>query len=334
MFDSAKVYFPMTDTVCKRLRNNDAEHHGIRLYGNRFYLTHPFGYPKIAARISFDQKEISLETSLPKFLQGHNVFGSNRLEYLCLGVLHEIYQQLGLELTRREERMVRDKGIRLGRLDLVCSFQLESDQEATRVIELVLDQLKARKLPWAAYGGVDVETVYNRPNSTRVTDKFYNKSHELLKHRIRESVPERGRIQKLAVGLVRFELGLRGKQLVELDRCWTDQWQQSDVKEILMARIAKLDFQGVIREQLNSSEIEGLKMRERMVYAMWMQGVDLRKISNYAPVKSAREILRKRNIDVFRPRGIGAELPLNSILTADNAFFYTPKILKERGAIF
>ena len=88
MFDTVKPYYYLTDTVFDRLSNNKALRRvGVKIYGNGFYLPHPFGYSNPKVFFNLEDREIWLESSLPKLLQGHNVFGSNRLEYLCLEVL-------------------------------------------------------------------------------------------------------------------------------------------------------------------------------------------------------------------------------------------------------
>jgi hypothetical protein len=81
--------------VLDRLQDdNTLERKGVKLYGNGFYLIRPFKYDNPKVSFNLEKRELCIETSIPKLLQGHNVFGSNRVEYLCLAVLDLIYQRL------------------------------------------------------------------------------------------------------------------------------------------------------------------------------------------------------------------------------------------------
>ena len=144
MIDTCKFYAPLTNRVRRALSiARDAEHPNVKIYGNYFFLKHPHGLKNIKVYFSLDRGEFWLETSLPKTLQGHNVFGSNNLEMLCLAVIKLVYTQLGVKFTKDEEREIREAGIRLGRLDITCSFWLESTEMVAQVLEYLYEQFRA-----------------------------------------------------------------------------------------------------------------------------------------------------------------------------------------------
>lgn len=339
MIDTAKPYFLITPLVFDTLQNPSAlSAKGLKLYGgNKFYIKHPFGYENVAVRINLGKRVIWLETSLAKFVQGHNVFGSNRTEYLCLKVLEEIYRQIGLVFSEAERKLVRDKRIRLGRLDLTASFRLHSQQEVIDVLALIFEHMKTEGCTWGAYGIGNVETVYNLPNSTRLTDKFYNKYLEILIHKIPFDVPERDRIIEFVERLIRFELTLRGKEL-SVRRglsCYADEWTPSVVRQVIMKRIKKLNFQGAIKQSLQVQKIVGLNKGEQMFYDLWVSGCDFSSSQvSYAPLNRARAAILSRGVDIFKSRASSTNIALNQILTADNAYFYAPKALANTEAIF
>ena len=340
MIDSAKIYFHTTPKILDRLQDVSAlDHIGLKLYdGKRFYLKHPFGphYKNIPVWVNFDKQHMVLETSMAKFVQGHNVFGSNRAERLCFYVLKDIYRQLDVAFTADEKKLVKKKRIRLGRLDLTCSFRLNSQQEVWDILSLIFAQLKSNNSSWGAFGKNNIETVYNQPNSTRLTDKFYNKYQEILQHKIPLDVPERDRIVELSQKLVRFELTLRGKELSGnrgFGR-YADEWTPSVVRQTIMARINKLNFQGSIKQSLQPSKIDGLKKGAQVFYDMWATGTDLSQHSQYSPIAKSRTAILKHNIDIFKPCDSIISLALNQILTADNAYFYAPKSLTRTNAVF
>ncbi|MBK7463423.1 MAG: hypothetical protein IPJ50_12430 [Betaproteobacteria bacterium] len=113
MIDTCKFYAPLTNRVRRALSiARDAEHPNVKIYGNYFFLKHPHGLKNIKVYFNLDRRKFWLETSLPKVLQGHNVFGSNNLEMLCLAVIKLVYAQLGVKFLD-EEREIREAGIRL-----------------------------------------------------------------------------------------------------------------------------------------------------------------------------------------------------------------------------
>jgi hypothetical protein len=341
MIDTAKPYFLITPLVFATLQDSSALGRlGLTLYGgNKFYLKHPFrpASKNIAVRFNLEKRVMWLETSLAKFVQGHNVFGSNRAEYLCFKVLEEIYRQLGLVFTDAELKLVRDKRIRLGRLDLTASFRLHSQQEVIDVLALIFEHLKTEGCTWGAYGIGNVETVYNQPNSTRLTDKFYNKYLEILKHKIPFNLHERDLIIRFVERLIRFELTLRGKEL-NVRRglsCYADEWTPSVVQQVIMKRIKKLNFQGAIKQSLQVQKIVGLNKGEQMFYDLWASGCDFSSSQiSYAPLNRARNAILPHGVDLFKPRSSSTNIALNQILSAGNAYFYAPKALTRTGAIF
>lgn len=327
----------MTDSVFDRLVDDKAlESRGIKVYGNRFYLQHPFGYKNPAVCFDLEKREFWTETSIPKLLQGHNVFGSNRLQYLCLEVARLIYNHLGLRFTRRERRQIEGRRIRLGRADTTCSFRMASPEEVPITIEACWEHLRAEGLDWSAYGNDDFESVYKQQHSTRITEKFYAKYAELMvkRHGIPDCVAQRPLVLEYAKYLVRFEVTWRAPELRRLGLEHADQWTPQIVRQIIMERLDRLNLQGAIRERLAPKHLDNLNKGDRVFYDLWAQGSNLRPNRHYSPLKRTRQNLLKHGVDIFRRPATGNDIALNELLTEENAYFVGPKGLTRRGAIF
>jgi len=325
MIDTGKLYFHLTHTVLDHLEHPVLLHRrGIAIYGNTFYLPHPFGYPRLTVKFNVVQREINLETSLPKLLQGHNVFGSNDLHFLCIEVVKFIYRSLGLAFTGSERRSIESHRIRLGRLDTTCSFIMPTAEAVNAILEECCEQFRSNGRVWSAHGRNDYETLYNQKESQRVSDKFYCKFAELLvrRHRIRDSVAFKNEIMSLATNLLRYEVTWRSKELSRLGLNYADLWDRAMVKGMMAKRLEQLDFQGSIKVQLTRHEIDTLKLnrRDTALYGMWRQGTNLRVHRNYSVVHKARESLREHGVDIFRQLGSASEYSLKEMLTAENAF--------------
>lgn len=336
MFDTAKPYFHMTDRVLNRLQSQQPLiRHNTKLYGNKFYLRHPFGLGNPAVYFDFEDRSLYFETSLPKLLQGHNVFGTNRLEYLCLAVIRLIYRQLGLKCTSQERHEIKEHGIRLGRIDGTCSFSFESPRQVVEAAEAIWEQLRAEGCNCSAFAKFDFESVYNRQNSTRVTDKFYNKHVELLKNKIPLTVVERDYILEFVRTLLRFEVTWRAKELKHLELEYADQWSLELLKTMMQKRLESFNFQGVIKERLKTVQISNLNASCSMFYGLWTQGAKLSTYRHNRTLARARDhILEHHHVDIYRRAGTGCDISLKEILTLENAYFTAPKYLTRRGAIF
>jgi II/X family phage/plasmid replication protein len=249
MIDTCKFYYKITTRVRKQLRAAlNGKFPGIKIYGNCFYPTPRFKTGKFKVYFDLEKMEIQLEASLAKVTQGHNVFGSNDLDQMCLAVIWIIYDYLDLEFTDAEKQLIQEVGIRLGRLDITCSFILASPETVSQVLEYLYAHFRAEGKAWSAYGRASIECLYNQQNSTRVTDKFYNKGIELeLNGRgIPATVPEQKRILKMASSILRFEHTMRGKELAELGINYAHDWDTKRVKAVFGARFKQFNLQGVI----------------------------------------------------------------------------------------
>ena len=343
MFDTVKPYYYMTDLVFNRLQDEQAlSRHGTKIYGNCFYLVHPFGLKNPAVYFNLEKRSFHLEASLPKLLQGYNVGGCNRLEYMCLHVAKLIYQQLGLCFTSGECREIRRHRIRLGRVDGTIYWLLESALMIPEILEAIWEQLRAEGLNWSVFGKIDFETVYSQQHSTRVTDKFYNKHAELLINKIHDRVAEREWIVEFARSVIRYEVTWRGKELkrlkingISMELNYADSWNLKILKYWLSKRLGKFNCQGVIKDRMAVKKLDNLNSSCKMYYELWQQGADLVRHRDNRPLANARDhLLEHHQVDIFRSSGMGCDIPLNELLTIENARFSVPKYLIRKDAAF
>lgn len=330
MLDTAKPYFYLTDTVLDRLADLRALNSiGVKIYGNVFYLKHPYGYENPAVSFNFDKRELCIEASLPKLLQGHNAFGTNNLQSLCLEVAKLIYRQLGLTFTLRERQAIEDHRIRLGRLDTTCSFILPSEVAVSAVLEECWKQFRAEGHSWSSDGSDGFESLYNQKHSERVSDKLYAKYAELLvkRHSIKVSVIGRDRIMELVKRVLRYEVTWRQKELVRIDGNYADQWDRNRVIEVLTKRLKELGFSGTFQGRELHRQPEGVKLniRDRTFFELWKQGFDLRAGRQYGPLRKARLGMREFGIDLFRHSGSAFDVDLSKLFVIENARFGIPR---------
>ncbi len=329
MIDTCKPIVYMTESVSRALRMaQDSATPSIKIYGNHFFVKNKFGLKALRVNFSLTKESFWFETSLPKFLQGHNVFGSNDLVTLCLDVIALIYEHLGVVFSDKEAQEIRDARIRLARIDLTCSYMLESAAMVDQVLELIYEQFRAEGKAWSAYGQDSVESTYNQQTSTRVTDKFYNKAKELAKQGrgLPTAVINRQRIQRIVDKLLRFEVTYRQKELAELGLDYADCWDTQRVKAELEIRLQNYKLQGVLRPKLAAAELRGLGDNYRTFYRLWADGADLAKHRKYRTLLRARQhLLEHHQIDIFRRTASGCPIPLNELLDPSRALYAAPR---------
>jgi hypothetical protein len=338
MFDTVKFCFFATSKLRLAIVNGGGEStQSIAFYRSCFYIKHPFGFSSIRVNFCLDLKKLWLELSIPKLLQGHNVFGCNKMEYLCISTIEFIYRKLGVDFDACEKKLVLYHRIRLSRVDVTCSFSLECQDEVENVLESVLLQCRAENLKWSAYGRTKIQSVYNQINSSRVTDKFYNKSCELFEKRrgLPASVIERESILDFSRSLLRFEVTLRGKELAGRELEYADCWTPSMAKGVLQARLSRFHFGGAIKSSIANDNINELNDSCYMFYGLWAEGANLNKHRYNRTLQRARDkILADWGVDIYRPTGSVCPRSLKDLLHPDRAYYSAPKSLVRRGAIF
>ena len=336
MIDTAKFYFYMTQPVRRRLNElREAQQYSVRLYGNTFYLPHPFRLHNPAVQFNIATRELCIETSLPKLFQGHNVGGINRVEFLCLHAIELIYEQLGLYFSARERQLIQHHGIRLGRLDTTCCFSMPSPRATADALECVLQQLRTEGFGWSAYGESRLQTVYSQQNSTRVSDKFYDKGSEFVSRKVRTNMVAFSHVWEYARTQLRFEVTWRAKELKALDLEYADQWTPLRVRQMVFSRLRQFKFRNETTVEIEPKALDGLNSSCRTHYDLWSRGADLRAHRYNRTVERARTyLLQQHHVDIYRPCASPNTMPLRELLAEENAYFVAPKRLTRRGAIF
>lgn len=287
---------------------------------------------------------VVVEASLPRLLQGHNVYGPNKLRRLCFAVAKQVYRGLGLKRTSSRLQRLKQHDYEVLRTDLTGSFDVGSQENVKAVMKEIRVQLLAQGLDIVVHEGPDgIETIYLGKNSKRSTLKFYNKYLELLANPIPAAVPGRDLILEYAKGLVRVEYTMRSAELRDarrgnrngLDRA--NRWDKETVRILLHDRLARLKFTGEVRDSIDIEEVEGMKPAHRMAYLLWHDGIDLRKYfprTTYARYR--KQMLEKHQIDIGRPADQpGTMLSLAELLFPQNLKISNwPMKLQHCGAIY
>ncbi len=230
-----------------------------------------------------------------KFLQGHNVFGSNDLISLMLETYLIILKYLGIQPYLHDIKSMRLGDYPLTRIDINCSYELPSRGDVRAWIRAAELTSKTRNGRPVMKSG----TVYWGKSSSRWSVKAYSKGDEIEKHKLPFGLHNSG-ISQWADRQLRIELTLRGKELKERSIQMASQLNNDRLKELYKEYLERIDMSEQIR--LSSEDELNLPKKLRGIYLHWVSGEDLRRLYSKSAFYRHRKSLKVHGIDITIPQ--------------------------------
>jgi II/X family phage/plasmid replication protein len=252
------------------------------------------------ARISvraLTSTHIELDGNPAKWLQGHNLFGTDDLVGLVRATMERLVPLLDLSPMDEDIEAWSSGDFRLTRVDCTGMWELPRRGDVRSWLRAAELQSKSRHGRPVTNGG----TLYFGKKSRRWSLKFYAKGDELEArekgHRLAETIPDRDKLTKWADNKLRGELTLRGMQLQALGRLdIASQWTPDLPLRLLFEHIGKLQMADQF--SLTPALLDGLPGRLVAVYKLWHDGEDLRTMYSRATFYRYRKELLKHGIDI------------------------------------
>lgn len=247
-----------------------------------------------ARRFSFDDT-LEISGNPAKFLQGHNVFGTDDMPGLCRAFVRAVCNRLGHSLSGDEERLIAEGWIFLTRVDVTQSWDAGNLARALNVIRALNG---GGVFAHRGRGSMTQEgTVYWRQKSRRIASKAYSKGNELKAHKLPAELVERDQVQAFADGLVRFEHTFRAMELKARKLHVLQNWSSLGVTpeglhSELMAGLSVTDC------SIPSADLEKIPTRLRLAYDAWKAGQDLRRLFSRPTFYRYRKQLLAYGIDI------------------------------------
>lgn len=262
---------------------------------------------------------ILIDGNPSKFMQGHNIFGTNDLLGLCSAFFLNVCKALNIQPTIEDIQLWKNGHFEIKTIDITESFRLKSQEDVASWLRAATPIARARHQAASAYSG---ETLYIGQKSRRISTKIYNKWKELQVHKFSRDMPHIDKLHNYAKPLLRLEIRLHSMELqrrgLNTGKDWTDEKIQS---QILEERIGSLKMNQKMR--LTRNELVELPPRLIAIYKLWQQGEDLRMMYPRRTFYRYRTELEKHGIDITAPHPKKAEVvPLIRYLTAE----YVPEI--------
>lgn len=268
--------------------------------------THEFGHDLGGTFLEVDGNPV-------KWFQGHNIFGTDDVHGLALATLDRVCEILSVEPTPQDRLRWQFGDIRLQRVDVTYSYQLDSPAQVQAYVRSMEQSAHMRH---RGPGVMKDGTLYFGMNSRRWALKVYSKGQEVKAtgHRPPSSVLPA--VIELAGPLVRFEVVLRRMELKRLGLGRVCDWPLGLPCQVHAEYLEHLDMTENVT--LTTAAIADLSPRLRAAYQCWLDGHDLRQMYPRKTFYRYRRELLKHGIDVAvkQPRDRSNVVPLVHTLVA------------------
>lgn len=250
-----------------------------------------------------------------KFLQGHNIFGSDNLVSLLYDVFCLIVKKYNLKPTKEEIERVRTGDYKLVMTDINYSFSLPSRGDVLAFIRALEFKAKTRHGRPSSKGG----TLYFGKTSEYWAIKFYCKAEEIQTSngKLPEPLKNKG-LEDWAENVLRIELRLLSKELQRLNITTVKDLTTDKAKHLFNTYLERIDMSEQIK--LNDNVMLKMPNKLRSTYTLWLEGHDLRNLISMPTYYRHRKQLKEEfgiNIDL-RPESTKQSnvIPLVKILEA------------------
>jgi II/X family phage/plasmid replication protein len=255
-----------------------------------------------------------------KWLQGHNLFGTNDLRLLMWRFflsLHETLADEGLDPTIEQLERIEKGEYTVSRVDINETWFLKNRADVLAWIRAASEKIS---MPYRGRGVFSGDTLYWGKGSKYYYLKCYSKGDEIDSKK--SNFPQELRTPEMleyADRALRLELVLCSKALREWHINSPCTWTPETAKMLLLSHIRTLDMSNNFK--LSDESIDALPRKLRTYYKLWLHGEDLRLELSKPTYYRIRKQLRQYDIDISLVRDIDKPsdnvIPLIRVLEAE-----------------
>lgn len=228
-----------------------------------------------------------------KFLQGHNILGSDDLVALMYDTYLKVCRFIDVTPALSDLRAVKQGAYAVSMVDINQSFELNTRQDVLAWIRAAEYKSKTRHGRPSMKGS----TLYWGKSSQRWALKVYSKGEEIEapKHKLPNELSGTP-LARWADNKLRVELRLKKKMLSELGISQAKDLSVKRVRALFTQYVRKLEMTEQIA--LTSEEQLNLPRRLRSTYLLWKSGEDLRSTLPHNTYYRHRRELLEHSIDI------------------------------------
>ena len=267
---------------------------------------------------SITQQTIEISGNPTKWLQGHNLFGTNDLKRLVWLFFEELLKipELKLKPTLQQLHDVKNGKLTVSRIDINETWFLKDRNEVLAWLRAAGQKMRLKHRGAGQFSG---DTLYWGKGSRRWLIKCYSKGDEINSKK--SNFPNDLRTPQMleyAERALRIELVLKSNQLREWQLHEVAHWNSETGKMLLLGLIKGLEMSSNIR--LTDSVIKTLPAGMAMAYLSWWHGADLKQMLSKNTFYRYRRKLKEYDIDIGILRDVKQDtnnvIPLMRVLEA------------------
>jgi II/X family phage/plasmid replication protein len=245
---------------------------------------------------SITQQTIEISGNPTKWLQGHNLFGTNDLKLLIWLFFQELVKipELNLKPSIQQLHAIKNGKLTVSRVDINETWFLANRAEVLAWLSAAGQKMRLKHRGAGQFKG---DTLYWGKGSKRWFLKCYSKGYEINSKK--SNFPEALRTPQMleyADRALRIELTLKSNQLREWQLHEVSHWNSETGKMLLLGLIKGLEMSNNIR--LTDDVLSGLPARMKMSYLAWLHGEDLKLILPKNTFYRYRRELKQYDIDI------------------------------------
>lgn len=248
---------------------------------------------------SLTDKTIQISGNPAKWLQGHNIFGTDDLVYLVNKFFTELLLKNGLELGLSPDCFQLERiclgAYQLLRVDINHSWLLDSRSSVLAWLRAAGNCARLKRRGAGQYAS---ETLYFGKSSRRWAVKCYSKGHEINAkgHKLPKElqIPE---LLDFAEKALRIELVIRSMGLKYLNLDTAKDWSK-DLPKMLLFQLVLDDLELSDNMPLPDEMLRIIPLRQRHIYVLWKDGEDLRAMLSKSAFYRWRKLMLEHGIDI------------------------------------
>ena len=215
----------------------------------------------IQLRVNDPGRSIHFSGNPVKFLQGHNIFGSNDIAGLLYDALTVVCEKLSIPPPDLEAIQ---NDTRLTRVDLCRNYLLDSPEQVSSFVE---SAGISASLKYRGSGIIKPGTVSWRSTKGSGT-KIYNKGKELLAHPISAMITSPA-LKNWVDRILRIEHTLRARDLKNHNRALLCNWNETSADDLYSLYLSRLNLGNGMTPEKAMTELPN---RLKPVYQLWKSG--------------------------------------------------------------
>ena len=267
---------------------------------------------------SITQSTIEISGNLTKWIQGHNLFGTNDLKSLIWLFFNKLLEisELNLKPTLEQLHAIKMGKLTVSRIDINETWFLKDRNEVLAWLNAAGQRMRLKHRGAGQFKG---DTLYWGKGSRRWFLKCYSKGDEINSKN--SNFPDSLRTPEMleyAERALRIELTLKSNQLREWQLHEVSNWNAETGKMLLLQLIKGLEMSSNIR--LSDNVLKTLPSGMSMAYLAWWHGADLKQMLSKNTFYRYRRKLKEHDIDIGILRDVEQDtnnvIPLMRVLEA------------------